>query len=101
MRSRTGLGRRSATRPKRPSPGRAPARPARTAKLHQMRTVDERVACRGWGPTLRMALLRCSQGVAERLAAPRTDCAGHGRVRATAGLAGAGLAVLARTRGWL
>jgi hypothetical protein len=100
MTIRTGLGRRSASRPKR-SPVRVPVRVARDGELDKIKAIDERVACRGWGPTLRLALLRCSQGVADRLSAPRLECAGHAKLRATAAATGAGLAVVARTRGWL
>src|SRR5690242_6687806 len=97
MTSRTGLGRTPARRPRRPLIRATLGSP----DVDATGSVDERVAYRGWGPTLRIALLRCSQGIANRLAGPRTDCPGHTRLRTTAGLTGAALAVYARTRGWL
>ena len=50
---------------------------------------------------MRFALLRCSEGLADRLAGSRAECRGHGTVRATAGVTGAAVAVYAKARGWL
>jgi hypothetical protein len=101
MTTSNGHGRRFTTKPKRPHTSRAPVATQRSSETDIIKATDERVACRGWGPTLRVALLRCSQGMADRLAVSHTECSGHGRVRTSAGLTGAALAVYAKTRGWL